>query len=55
MMVTAAKLVLLSLAIVAPHGAEASAANPIRKVVTMLQDMQVKIAEEGKKRAGIIR
>jgi len=49
MMVTAAKLVLLSLAIVAPHGAEASAANPIRKVVTMLQDMQVKIAEEGKK------
>jgi len=31
------------------HSVEASAANPIRKVVTMLQEMQVKIGEEGKK------
>jgi chromosome segregation ATPase len=37
------------LAIVPLHGTEASAANPIRKVVTMLQEMQVKIGEEGKK------
>jgi hypothetical protein len=54
-MVTASTLVLLSLAIVPLHGTEASAANPIRKVVTMLQEMQVKIGEEGKKRASIVR
>jgi chromosome segregation ATPase len=48
-MVTAVTLFLLSLAVVPLHNAEASAANPIRKVVTMLQEMQVKIGEEGKK------
>jgi len=41
--------VLLSLAILSPSGIDASAANPIRRVVTMLQDMQVKVTEEGKK------
>merc|ERR1712060_570077 len=38
-----------SLAVFAPCGADASAANPIRRVVTMLQDMQTKVTEEGEK------
>jgi len=38
---------LLSLVFLTPHGV--SAANPIRRVVTMLQDMQAKVAEEGEK------
>jgi len=49
MMVTATTLLFVSLAVTAPCGAHASAANPIRKVVTMLQEMQVKVTEEGKK------
>jgi len=32
-----------------PSGTDATAANPIRRVVTMLQQMQVKVAEEGEK------
>merc|ERR1712204_126354 len=32
-----------------PSGTEASTANPIRRVVTMLQEMQVKVTEEGEK------
>jgi len=38
---------LLSLVVLTPNGV--SAANPIRRVVTMLQDMQAKVAEEGEK------
>lgn len=38
---------LLSLVFLTPNGV--SAANPIRRVVTMLQDMQAKVAEEGEK------
>merc|ERR1719161_2664866 len=46
------RVVALFLAVIAPAsaaGVEASA-NPIRKVVTMLQNMQKKIAAEGEKR-----
>merc|ERR1712008_159188 len=32
-----------------PSGTEANAANPIRRVVTMLQDMHVKVTAEGEK------
>jgi len=42
-------VLLMSLAILSPSGTSASAANPIRRVVTMLQEMQVKVAEEGEK------
>eukprot|EP00419_Tripos_fusus_P054991 CAMPEP_0172797494 /NCGR_PEP_ID=MMETSP1075-20121228/413_1 /TAXON_ID=2916 /ORGANISM="Ceratium fusus, Strain PA161109" /LENGTH=692 /DNA_ID=CAMNT_0013634721 /DNA_START=67 /DNA_END=2145 /DNA_ORIENTATION=+ len=48
-MVTAVTVLFLSLAVFAPCGADASAANPIRRVVTMLQDMQTKVTEEGEK------
>jgi len=48
-MVTSVSVLLISLAILSPIGATASAANPIRRVVTMLQEMQVKVAEEGEK------
>jgi len=48
-MVTSATLLVLSLAIFVPSGTEASTANPIRRVVTMLQEMQVKVSEEGEK------
>jgi len=47
--VTSVTVFFLSLAILAPSGADASAANPIRRVVTMLQEMQVKVSEEGEK------
>jgi len=39
----------LSLAMLMPSGISASAANPIRRVVTMLQEMQAKVTEEGEK------
>jgi len=39
----------MSLAILAPSATNAIAANPIRRVVTMLQEMQVKVSEEGEK------
>jgi len=52
-MVTPAAVLVLSLAIFAPSGAEASTANPIRRVVTMLQEMQVKVTEEGEKEKGL--
>jgi len=42
-------VLLMSLAILSPSGTSASAANPIRRVVTMLQEMQVKVAKEGEK------
>jgi len=48
-MVTSATVLVLSLAILVPSGTEASTANPIRRVVTMLQEMQVKVTEEGEK------
>jgi len=48
-MVTSVSFIIISLAILAPHGAEATAANPIRRVVTMLQEMQVKVTQEGEK------
>jgi len=48
-MVTSATVLVLSLAILVPSGTEASTANPIRRVVTMLQEMQVKVSEEGEK------
>jgi len=49
----ASSLILLALLVLAgPRASEASssasAANPIRKVITLLQDMQTKITEEGK-------
>merc|ERR1740129_1132323 len=44
-----ATVLLLSLTILSPGGTFASTANPIRRVVTMLQEMQVKVTEEGKK------
>jgi len=47
--VTSVTVFFLSLAILAPSGADASAANPIRRVVTMLQEMQVKVSAEGEK------
>jgi len=47
--VTSVSVIIISLAILAPHGAEATAANPIRRVVTMLQEMQVKVTQEGEK------
>jgi len=47
--VTPVKVLLLSWAILAPSGINASAANPIRRVVTMLEEMQVKVSEEGEK------
>jgi len=40
---------ILALAILAPNGTRATAANPIRRVVTMLQEMEVKVNEEGEK------
>eukprot|EP00443_Scrippsiella_acuminata_P069940 CAMPEP_0115414892 /NCGR_PEP_ID=MMETSP0271-20121206/22817_1 /TAXON_ID=71861 /ORGANISM="Scrippsiella trochoidea, Strain CCMP3099" /LENGTH=722 /DNA_ID=CAMNT_0002839211 /DNA_START=78 /DNA_END=2242 /DNA_ORIENTATION=- len=40
---------LLLLAVSNPVLSSVSTANPIRKVVTMLQDMQLKVTEEGKK------
>jgi len=48
-MLTSPAVLLLSLAIFLPKGTEASTANPIRRVVTMLQEMQVKVTEEGEK------
>jgi chromosome segregation ATPase len=42
-------LLLLLLAVSGPVSTEAALANPIRKVVTMLQDMQKKVTEEGEK------
>jgi len=48
-MVKSGTLLILSLAILVLRGTEANAANPIRRVVTMLQDMQVKVTEEGEK------
>jgi len=42
-------VLLLSLSILSPHCAYAGTANPIRRVVTMLQEMQVKVTEEGAK------
>jgi len=42
-------VLLLSLTILSPSGTLASTANPIRRVVTMLQEMQVKVTEEGEK------
>jgi len=47
-MVTSVTVLFVSLAILAPS-ADAIAANPIRRVVTMLQEMQVKVSEEGEK------
>jgi len=47
--VTPVKVLVLSLAMLMPSGINASAANPIRRVVTMLQEMQVKVSEEGEK------
>jgi len=46
-MVTSVTVLLLSLAILSPSGSIAITANPIRRVVTMLQEMQVKVTEEG--------
>jgi len=46
-MVTAVTVLFLSLAVFAPS--DATAVNPIRRVVTMLQEMQVKVKEEGEK------
>jgi len=46
---SAAAALLLALAGSAPTLSAAHRTNPIRKVVTMLQDMQTKVAEEGKK------
>jgi len=48
-MVTSVTVLLLSLAILSPSGSIAITANPIRRVVTMLQEMQVKVTEEGEK------
>jgi len=48
-MVTSVTVLVLALAVLAPSGAHASAANPIRRVVTLLEEMQVKIKEEGEK------
>jgi len=46
-MVTAVTVLFLSLAVFAPS--DATAVNPIRRVVTMLQEMEVKVKEEGEK------
>merc|ERR1719403_792991 len=48
-MVMSVTVLLLSLSILSPHCAYAGTANPIRRVVTMLQEMQVKVTEEGAK------
>ena len=46
----ASRLVLLALVAAAPTAqAEETRMNPIRKVVTMLQAMQAKVAEEGER------
>ena len=46
---TQALILLLASASMVDAAATATAANPIRKVVTMLQNMQTKVTEEGKK------
>jgi predicted nucleic acid-binding Zn-ribbon protein len=46
---TQALILLLASASMVDATATATAANPIRKVVTMLQNMQTKVTEEGKK------
>lgn len=46
-MVTAVTVLFLSLTVFAPS--DATAVNPIRRVVTMLQEMEVKVKEEEEK------
>jgi len=48
-MVTSVTALVLALTMLAPNGTYATAANPIRRVVTMLQEMEVKVNEEGEK------
>jgi len=48
-MVSSVTALILALAMVAPNGTRAATANPIRRVVTMLQEMEVKVTEEGEK------
>eukprot|EP00429_Kryptoperidinium_foliaceum_P092445 CAMPEP_0176201704 /NCGR_PEP_ID=MMETSP0121_2-20121125/9702_1 /TAXON_ID=160619 /ORGANISM="Kryptoperidinium foliaceum, Strain CCMP 1326" /LENGTH=528 /DNA_ID=CAMNT_0017540587 /DNA_START=42 /DNA_END=1624 /DNA_ORIENTATION=+ len=45
----ARRFAVLALCAAGPLQSEAAAANPIRKVVTMLQNMQQKVTEEGKR------
>eukprot|EP00443_Scrippsiella_acuminata_P022320 CAMPEP_0115203214 /NCGR_PEP_ID=MMETSP0270-20121206/18532_1 /TAXON_ID=71861 /ORGANISM="Scrippsiella trochoidea, Strain CCMP3099" /LENGTH=420 /DNA_ID=CAMNT_0002616663 /DNA_START=42 /DNA_END=1300 /DNA_ORIENTATION=+ len=46
---SSAVALLFLLALSGPASSDGALANPIRKVVTMLQDMQTKVTEEGKK------
>merc|ERR1719207_199380 len=45
----AVAMVIAALGLTVPAGATETMANPIRKVVTMLQDMQKEVEEEGEK------
>jgi len=47
--VTSVTALVLALMMLMPNGTSATAANPIRRVVTMLQEMEVKVTEEGEK------
>jgi len=47
--VTSVTALVLALTMLMPNGTSATAANPIRRVVTMLQEMEVKVTEEGEK------